>query len=197
MKSNFNLHLSMHQGERQWESPDVTSEAEYATNKEYKITNNIHIKPLMKFNPKNTNIYQEISQGKYVLLCRENDDFDSYFYWLIDRLVYGISTPYANLDLLLQLDDELDYSFDDSMVQRHVSKDHCLALNIGTINQPKIVHINSHLSQPKIELWLTFFKADVSTFAWTFQDLCGLLAQICKHHMNLEDNIRHVRQRQH
>jgi hypothetical protein len=68
-------------------------------------------------------------------------------------------------------------------------------MNLGTDQDPKNINVYDGLSPEEFTTWHKFFKANKSTFAWTYKDLKGVPPDICEHQIILENNVKAIRQR--
>jgi hypothetical protein len=68
-------------------------------------------------------------------------------------------------------------------------------MNLGIDKDPKNINIYDGLSSKEFPAWHKFFKAIKSAFAWTYKDFKGVPAEICKHQISLENNVKPIRQR--
>ena len=66
-------------------------------------------------------------------------------------------------------------------------------MNLGTDQDPKNIYVYDGLSLEEFTTWHMFFKANKSTYTWTYKDLKRILPDICEHQIILEDNIKPIR----
>jgi len=69
-------------------------------------------------------------------------------------------------------------------------------MNLGTEEKPQIIKIYHKLSKIDLKYWLGFFRRHKSSFVWNYEDLKGVLPEICEHKIELEADAKLVRQRQ-
>jgi len=68
-------------------------------------------------------------------------------------------------------------------------------MNIGTEEQPKIIHFAKSLTPPEKTRFVPFFKKKRGSFAWSYADMPGLDPNLILHHLPLDPGVKLVKQK--
>jgi hypothetical protein len=68
-------------------------------------------------------------------------------------------------------------------------------VNIGTSENPKLVHIAASLSQDQADLLFEVLRENIGRFAWSYQDMPGLDPNLVVHHLAVDPKVKPVRQK--
>lgn len=67
------------------------------------------------------------------------------------------------------------------------------AVNIGTTEQPKILHPTTSLSEVEMQQYVEFFKRRQINFAWSYADTPRLDPELIMHHLNVNPGAKPVK----
>ena len=76
------------------------------------------------------------------------------------------------------------------------TKDYVQKIDLGTPDNPRPVFISKNIKDDELPEYVSFLREFVDCFAWSYAEMLGLDPKIAVHKLNLQENIKPVKQGQ-
>ncbi|XP_073394981.1 uncharacterized protein [Physcomitrium patens] len=143
-------------------------------------------------------IYQCGGIGEYLIHQEDTDNSDhAIARWMNNYAVNYISAIEPEMDGANSSELVTGSEPDEQLEAPELVEPVCQEINLGLETQSQPIQVYGGIQGRELQDWINFFHKHKPVFAWTYNDLRGIPAEIAEHRIVLEETARPIRQRQH